>query len=255
MKKSSNRIVRTLFILFLLVSFAVGAYVYTRINVPEMIQYIQTTKKNHSCMEGLLGCPANVEGMETEANAETPEIPKSDPKCPNLLVKKGNSLYLHNKAMPLEDGVNPKVFANLDEYIKYLDTQRKKGQMCPILYLQQESDTQGNDVYRVRPNPFDPAGGLPLTSAIMKQADQRPVKALDANRSNPPYNKDQYAGFDPHGLYIGRVTDIDQIHESTEQPSISDNPMDSNWGGVLHTQKQVDAGKYEGNIVTRVSYP
>ena len=252
MKKTSNRIVRSLFILFLLISFVVGAYVYTRINVPDMIQYMQTTKTGQSCMEGLLGCPTNVEGME---NADTPEIPKSDPKCPNLLVKKGNSLYLHNQSMPLEDGVNPLVFANLDEYIKYLDTQRKKGQVCPILYLQQENDAQGNDVYRVRANPFDPAGGLPLTSAIMKQVDQTPVKAIDANRSHPPYNKDQYAGFDPYGLYVGRVTNIDQIHESTETPTVSDNPMDSNWGGVLHTQKQVDSGKYEDNIVTRVSYP
>lgn len=245
MKKTSNRIVRALFLLFLLVSFVVGAYVYTRIDVHEMIEHIQTTKSGQSCMEGLLGCSAHsspVEGMESQPNAEPHDIPKSDPKCPNMLVKKGNSLYLHNQAMPLEEGVNPMVFANLDEYIKYLDTQRKKGSVCPILYLQQENDAQGKDVYRVRPNPFDPAGGLPLTSAILKQVDRAPVKAEDADRSHPPYNKDQYAGFDPYGLYVGKVTDIDQIHGSTETSAVSDNPMDPNWGACcIHKNKSMRA--------------
>lgn len=256
MKKTSNRIVRMLFILFLVISFAVGMYVYTRMNVPAMIQHINAQKTSTSCMESILGCSVNKEGMDAARDASGgANVPKPDPKCPDLLVKKGNSLYLQNQNKPLEEGVNPIVFANLDEYIKYLDTQRQKGNSCPILYLQQETDTQGKDVYRVRPNPFDPAGGLPLTSAIMQPVDMTPVKAMDASRENPPYNQGNYAGFDPYGLYVGRMTDVDQVHDSTEKDKISDNPMDSNWGGVLYTQQQVDSGKYEDNIVTRVSYP
>ena len=259
MKKPSNHIVRKLFILFLIISFAMGMYVYTRMDVPQMVEYMNAQKQCPTCIEGVIGCcgVSAKEGMATNASADASntDIPKVDPKCPNLLVKKGNSLYLQNQNQPLQDGVNPIVFANLDEYIKYLDTQRQKGSVCPVLYLQQETDTQGKDVYRVRPNPFDPAGGLPLTSAIMQPVDMTPVKAMDAARANPPYNQGNYAGFDPHGLYVGRITEVDQLHESTEKVPVSDNPMDSNWGGVLHTQKQVDSGKYADNIVTRVSYP
>ena len=55
-----------------------------------------------------------------------------------------------------------------------------------------------------------------------------------------------YNGFDPYGLQQGQYTPIDKIHESTQQnAAVSDNPMDTNWGGVLYTEKVVDSGKYK----------
>jgi hypothetical protein len=75
--------------------------------------------------------------------------------CPNLLMKKDNILLLYSTDKPEEDGVNPLPFYNLDEYINYLEVQRKKGINCPVLFLQNEVNTQGKEVYRVRPNPFD----------------------------------------------------------------------------------------------------
>ena len=52
------------------------------------------------------------------------------------------------------------------------------------------------------------------------------------------------------GLHIGQYTVLDAIHDSTYKgQSLSENPMDSNWGGVLYTKDAVDTGKYKENEV------
>lgn len=210
--------IRILFIIFLIIVFFTGMYV--------TYAYRNGNKK---------------EGFATNSS------------CPNLLVKKGNVLMLYNTNKPIVDGENPIPFFNLDEYIHYLENQRKNGVQCPILYLQQESNTQGQDVYRMRPSPFDQQGGLPTMTTLYKESDlpKEIVKALDANRENEPYNSGNYNGFDSQGLHVGVYTDIDLIHDSTKQNSISDNPMDPNWAGVTYTQQMVDSGKYEENNITR----
>jgi len=69
---------------------------------------------------------------------------------------------LYNSKQPVQAGVNPITFSSLDEYIYYIKVQRYKyGQYCPVLYLQQETNAQGQDVYRMRPSPFNPQAGLP----------------------------------------------------------------------------------------------
>ena len=88
----------------------------------------------------------------------------TDPSCPNLLIKKGNQLLLYNKNAPEKFGINPKIFNDMDEYIYYVKEERSKtGVDCPILYLQQESNMQGEDVYRIRAGPFDVDSGIPTT--------------------------------------------------------------------------------------------
>ena len=152
---------------------------------------------------------------------------------------------LYNTNQPMEEGKNPIPFFNLDEYINYLEIERSRGNNCPVLYLQQENNAQGQDVYRMRPSPFDLQGGLPT------MVPQTAAKIVDANRANPPYNANNYAGFDPNGLDVGQYTELDQIHDSTKQRKISDNPMDPNWAGVIYTQQMVDSGKYDENEVSR----
>jgi hypothetical protein len=174
--------------------------------------------------------------------------------CPDLLVQKGNVLMLYNTNKPIVDGENPIPFFTLDDYIRYLEIQRKNGTVCPVLYLQQEYNTQGQGVYRMRPSPFDAQGGLPAmvtADATNATVSKQITKYLDANRANAPYNAGNHAGFDPQGLYIGLYTEIDQIHDSTKRDSISDNPMDPNWAGVTYTQQMVDSGKYEENNITK----
>jgi hypothetical protein len=75
----------------------------------------------------------------------------------------------------------------------------------------------------------------------------------DASRANPPYNKDQFPGFDPMGQYVGQYTDVDAVHDSTNSRKISDNPMDPKWAGVTYTQQMVDSGKYVGSEISKPS--
>jgi hypothetical protein len=210
---------KPMFTIFLIIVFLAGIYVYSTNGLDNILK-----KK---------------EGLNTISSS-----------CPNLLIKKDNILLLYNTQKPEQDGVNPIPFYNLDEYIHYLELERKKGLQCPILFLQNEVNTQGEEVYRIRPNPFDMEGGVPQSNTIYPGSNQV-IQELDANRANPPYNAGNYPGFDPNGLFIGRYTNIDVIHDSTEKSPISDNPMDSNWGGVLHTQSAVDSGKYDDNRVEK----
>jgi len=175
---------------------------------------------------------------------------KSEDTCPDMLVHNGNNLLLYNSKQPEAKGVNPIQFKNLDEYISYLDDQKKKGIRCPVLYMQLENDAQGKNVYRMRSGPFEQEGGLP-TVPINKE---NPAEHIDSNRDHPPYNSGNYAGFDPIGLHVGQYTVLDQIHDSTEASPISDNPEDPNWGGVLYTESAVQSGKYADRVVTRPNY-
>jgi hypothetical protein len=213
-----NRI-RIFAILFLFVIFIIGAYATMYFNVEN------PNIKNR------------IENMEPDLS------------CPDMLVKKGETLVLYNKKKPEIAGINPIIFRSLDDYIEFIQGQRAKGIDCPVLYLQQETTTQGEDVYRLRPSPFELQGGLNQSAPPMD-----PVTISDANRENPPYNQDNYPGFDPEGQYIGIYTNLDAVHDSTKNTTSSDNPMDYNWGGVNQTRIAVESGKYEGRQITRPVY-
>ncbi len=63
-----------------------------------------------------------IESMDTM----TPEAKETG--CPDLLIRKGNTLLLYNTKTK-ED---PMPFYNLDEYINYLEIQRRAGTECPV---------------------------------------------------------------------------------------------------------------------------
>lgn len=218
-----EKTLNTLFFIFLIFVFILGFYLY--VFDFSIFKESMTSRKN-----------------ESDANEE----------CPDMLVHNGNNLLLYNSKKPELKGVNPIIFKNLDEYISYLDNQKKKGIRCPILYAQLENDAQGQNVYRMRSGPFEQEGGIPTVSVDINK--ENPVEYIDSNRDNPPYNTGNYAGFDPIGLHVGQYTVIDQIHDSTESSPISDNPEDPNWGGVLYTESAVQSGKYADRVVTRPNY-
>lgn len=177
-----------------------------------------------------------IEPMQSEPESErNPKI-----KCPKVLIKKGEQLILY-------DDTDKEItkFTGLDEYIEYLKNERARGLSCPVLFLQQENDTQGRDVYRVRPSIFDQQGG-------MTPVDIAPI--IDSNRNSKIYNVNNYPGFDPLGLQNGVYNQLDAVHDSTENTKTSDNPMDTNWGGVEFTQEVIDSGKYEDNEVVKPTY-
>jgi hypothetical protein len=214
MKKTT----KILFILFLLMTFIFGLYA--------------TVVYKTDCK-----CKKETETFENKS-------------CPDMLIKKGNTLLLYNSSEEISSE-NPIPFFNLDEYINYLEIQKSKGIDCPVLFLQEETTTQGESVYKVRPSPFDMQGGLPSSPNLTENNTEKINKVIDASRSNPPYNKDQYAGFDSHGQDIGEYTNIDAIHDSTSVKKISDNPMDKNWAGTTYTQQMVESGKYVANEITK----
>lgn len=208
-------------ILFLILAFLSGVYFCCTHEIPRFEEAYENQNKNAD---------------ENGSNS-----------CPDLLIKSGNTILLYNSKQPEKLGVNPLPFYNLDEYINYLEIQRKRGIRCPVLFLQEESNTQGKTVYRIRPDIFNQEGGLPTEQPCSRP---KPQPVIDANRANPPYNFGNYPGFDPTGLYIGKYTSIDQTHDLTSQSKkLSENPMDNNWGGVLYTKAAVDSGKYKENEV------
>ena len=187
---------------------------------------------------------------------------KQNASCPDVLIRRGGSLLLYNSKDPKAE-VLP--FYNIDEYINYLEIQRRAGNHCPVLFLQYESTAQGTDVYRMRPSPFDLQGGVPpnidptlfqpnFDPSQIRSIDGRPVEVLDANRDNG-YNQKMLAGFDPYGLHIGQRTELDVVHESTSVGKVeSENPMDNNWGGVQVTENAVRGGTYADRYVSKPLY-
>jgi hypothetical protein len=183
----------------------------------------------------------------------------SQPRCPNILVQKGLKYYLHNSKIAKVPGVNPIEFANLEEYVEFLDWQRSQGIRCPVLYLQHTYDAQGDAVYKVRPGVTEMQGGLPPTSTTAKNAsNQLPLSSLqnpnptllvDATRDDPPYNTNSVPAYDASSYYVGTTTPLDAMNQSQENLLHSPDPMSDNWGGADYTQKLVDTGYYKGNEV------
>ena len=190
-------------ILFMLTLFLGGMYFYIRY------------AKNPNMLEGL-----------TTINGEL--------RCPNLLIQKGPKFYLYNSNIASVPGVNPIEFNNLEEYTEFLEWQRGAGIRCPVLYVQNTYDAQGERVYKVRPSVTELEGGLPPTTPV-----PLPLK----------FNESIDPTFDQSNYYVGSISPLDQIKNSNYNMLYSDNPMDPNWGGQKYTQALVDSGYYKGNEV------
>jgi hypothetical protein len=180
-------------------------------------------------------------------NIETLENMKQNPRCPNILIQKDSKYYLYNSNLAKVPGVNPIEFANLEDYVEFLDWQRSSGIRCPVLYLQHTYDAQGNPVYKARPSVTDLQGGLPPTMPV--NLPLKFTQLVDAGRDDSPYNQSHYPSFDQSSYYVGAITPLDMIDYSKEHMLYSDNPMDPNWGGQEYTQALVDAGYYQTNEV------
>jgi hypothetical protein len=203
------------------------------------------------------GDPNYVEGL-TNNNTN------SGVRCPNLLIQKGSKFYLYNSKVAKVPGVNPVEFDNLEDYTEFLDWQRSQGIRCPVLYLQETYDAQGNPVYKVRPSVSEPQAGLPpsiasSTGDIISESSlgdpnalayPNPTLLVDATRNDPPYNKNSYPAHDQTSYYVGTTTPLDAMDTIQENSGVSPNPMDPNWGGSQYTQELVDKGYYKENEVS-----
>lgn len=168
-------------------------------------------------------------------------------KCPNLLVKKGEQLYLYNTKKAEVPGVNPLKFNNLEEYAEFVKYQKYMNINCPILYYQETYNTQNEKGFRLLNDPLNPKNGL--SSNLTKEYDinnvgENAIDALfdlnDASHDNPPYNVKHFSGIDPTDQLVGVKTKLDNI-------TIEDvNPMDTNWKGDSATNESIKRGDFVG---------
>jgi hypothetical protein len=185
-------------------------------------------------------------------------------RCPNLLIQKGSRFYLYNSKLATIPGVNPVEFNNLEDYSEFLDWQRSQNIRCPVLYLQETYDAQGNKVYKTRPNVHEPQAGLPpsissSSGEVILESDlgtpnvavySNQTLLVDATQNDPPYNVNSYPAHDPTDYYIGTTTPLDGMDTQAEQAQVSPDPMHSNWGGAEYTDNLVEKGYYKDNEVT-----
>ncbi len=158
-------------------------------------------------------------------------------RCPNVLIQKDAKYYLYNSNIAEVPGVNPIMFNNLEEYTEFLEWQRGAGIRCPVLYLQNTYDAQGNRVYKTRPSVSEMQGGLPPMVPVPPPLRMQPLEDITYGRLPT----------DTKALYTGEMSPADAVKMSNEHMLFSDNPMDPNWGGKEYTQSLVDTGFYKGN--------
>jgi hypothetical protein len=176
----------------------------------------------------------------------------SQKQCPDILIQSGAKFYLYNSKLAKVPGVNPVEFDNLEDYTEFLDWQKSQGIRCPVLYLQQTNDAQGQNVYKVRPSVFDLQGGLPPSILL----PPNPTLLVDATRDDKPYNTQSFPAFDSTSYYVGTTTPLDTMNNTVKTVNANGNvtayspdPMDPNWGGNEFTQNLIDQGYYKGNEV------
>jgi hypothetical protein len=187
----------------------------------------------------MYGDPKSLEGLTTM----TGEI-----RCPNMLIQKGSRFYLYNSNLAQVPGVNPVEFENLEDYVEFISWQHSQGIRCPVLYLQQTYDAQGQSVYKARPSVTEPQGGLPPALSTNYPGAQTSGSGPGSTDFNP-----NYAGSPTinQPTSDGDLSNAAVLHgnEASENMLFSPNAMDDTWGGKRYTQQLVDAGYYEGNEV------
>ena len=176
---------------------------------------------------------------EFESESESSSAAWTKPRCPNMLVQKGSAYYLFNSSLAFVPGVNPVQFDTLAQYDAFLGWQKSQGIHCPVLFLQQSYDTEGQRVYYQRPSPFDlQAGLMPVSSSAV------PPTSVQIMDTTPFDSQDADAVTTMAPIYA-------PVPSAPEHPQLlSDNAMDDNWGGVAYTQRAIDSGKYDDNNVS-----
>lgn len=189
--------------------------------------------------------PPTTEGFDiADATAAVTDAATNTSRCPNILIQHGSEIFLYNSKVEKVPGVNPIRFKSLEDYSEFMEWLQGRGIRCPVLFLQYSYDAQGNPVYKMRPSPMDLQGGL-SPNVPYSPAPAALVQMMDASRDNPPFNNQMYDGFDPLNFNMGDYTSQDAAFRAKElSMKYSDNPMDSNWGGIKYSESVVASGAY-----------
>jgi hypothetical protein len=187
----------------------------------------------------VLNCPTNNEEFTI---MDLSNLFKKKHSCPNLLIKKDNYIYLYNTNKPLKDGQNPARFNNLEDYKTFMETLKSQNIECPVLELQQTYDTQGERTYKIVSS---------IDSSIHKPGLPTQQTTVIDTKLYGSHDINSIPGFDPMNQYIGVNTPLDDMFHSKDK--ISDNPMDTNWGGPSFSVKSVKSGKHAPSEVYKIS--
>jgi hypothetical protein len=113
-------------------------------------------------------------------------------------------------------------------------------------------------------------GGLPVapiekrTSIEVANVPEIPTPMTDSVAGKPAMadflrkqasNMDGIQHFDAYALNADPYIPSDKMTKPPKGTQLSDNAADPNWGGVLYTVANVEAGKYDNNMVKPALYP
>jgi hypothetical protein len=187
---------------------------------------------------GLIFCATYTNKSLMEGFNDRNRAPQNDEfDCPNLLIRKGNKLMLLNNRKARIPGINPIFFDNLEDYVEFNKWQRSQDIKCPVLYFNEMQDAQGNTKFRMLNDPLDPQAGLPSYNRMAKE-----VPLYDSNMDHPPYNQNNYHGFDPTNQNNGRYTSLDKAFYTNNKGNSAD-AMEVNWAGAESSRRMVQSGK------------
>jgi hypothetical protein len=221
--------------------------------------------------------------------ARNSSIGKSSSQCPNILIQYGAKYYLLNSKLKRVAGVNPLEFNTLEDYNDFLKWQHAVGIKCPVLYVQKTYDAQGKKVFKIRPNPTETKGGLPPSPPEYIKTNNPDTTTINTTTVsvNEPVpssttcgnSSPQVPGHSPtimtqlwsyisdiptkwtgemtmaeeHNNYVNKIEYPAELLPcpKTTPNTLSDDPMDVNWGGEDFTEKAVKSGKYAGSELSR----
>jgi hypothetical protein len=126
-------------------------------------------------------------------------------QCPTTMIKNGEHIMVYNPKMAKIPGVNPIILNDLEDYKEYVRWQKKNNLDCPILHLERVFDTQGQEMYEIKPSFATdiPVGALNHSMPNLNNSS----KGLDASRDNKPFNQAFLPGIDPYNQTPGVGSD------------------------------------------------
>ena len=136
-------------------------------------------------------------------------------ECPSTMIKDGNKILLYNPKYPKVPGVNPIQLESLEDYEEYVEWQRANKLTCPILHLEKVFDAQGEEQYQVKDSfVTNGTGGLNHSIPNVRHTPYQNMtmdmgQIIDASLDDPPYNSNQYPGYDESDQDVGRKNVID----------------------------------------------
>ena len=151
--------------------------------------------------------------------------------CPNILIQKGNVLWLYNKDKETIPGINPIIFEKLSDYTKYVEWQQQQNINCPVLYFQEIETTEGEKKLRHFPNYLNKNAGLKSFDGLYYSKEQNDYIPTIRKTSN----------FKP------------TLKLYNENAEYTENAMNTNWLGASKTRKNIYKAKYSTSYANQLN--